>query len=67
MLRSHLRKIDGDLGYIIKEMDQEKYMQLEIDLGISFEMYRKCKTLFEKENIEAFKENKKFRLKQLED
>lgn len=45
-------------------MDQEKYTQLEIDLGISIEIYRKCKTLFEKENIEAFKENKKFRLKE---
>ena len=64
MLRSHIRKIDGDLGMIIKDMDQEKYMQLEIDLGISVEMYRKCKSLFEQENIEAFQQNKKFRLKE---
>lgn len=64
MLRTHLRKIDTDLAEIIKDMDRDKYMQLEIDLAVSFEMYKKCKTLFEKENIEAFKESKKFKLKE---
>lgn len=45
-------------------MDKERYQEIETEMETAMGLYKKCKSLFEEENMKAFREKKKFRMKE---
>ena len=69
ILRDMIRNLDFELTDILKKFDgeskeqEERYGQMEYDLRGMMALYLKCKSLYKIENLNEYKENKKFKLK----
>ena len=66
-----IRNLDFELTDILKKFDGEskeqeiRYAQMEYDLRGMMALYLKCKSLYKIENLKEYKENKRFKLKEI--